>query len=360
MIAADPSLTPAAGDAAVTARQLLTYYPGTANATEAGPIKVGGGDEVTGIEWPIVRGGTYKITGTVVDSRGQPLAGASVTVMARVSDGGFRGTGVEAATDGTFAARNVVAGDYFPVVRPTFLTKDMPPDAEFAVHPVTVNADVEGVLLTTRRGATVTGTVTFDAASGASPSRTTVIAMTVDQQPRPTGLPPSSPIASDGAFRLEHVFGSVLLRVSGATGWTLESVTADGKDVTDVPTDFGSATSLVTIVMTKRGATLSGVVLDADRNPIPDATVLLFGEPPSTWHMRYSTTRSAISEAGGRFTLTAVRPGAYFVVAVRRADLPGASLTASDFERLSKLAARVELRDGQTRTLDLETIPSPR
>ncbi len=282
-------------------------------------------------------------------------------MLARYGPSGFTGSGVRTAADGAFTARNIVAGEYFLVVRPSLMTtKDTPPNAEFAVHPIVVSGDLDGLLLTTRRGATISGTVAFDPASGSQPTRATVLPVSVDQQPRPTGLPPSSPIGESGAFRLDHVFGPLLLRVSGAAGWSLESVTADGKDITDVSTDFGSGMSGVTIVLTKQGATLSGVVLDADGKPTREASVLVFGEAASAWHLRYSTTRTVTPEPDGRFTLAAIRPGTYFAIALRREDIlsdaPGSfrRVTPADFERLAKLATRVELRNGATRTVSLE------
>jgi hypothetical protein len=360
VIAADPwGSTPHPWDAAVTNRILVTYYPGTANAGEAAPIKIAVGQEVTGLEFPVVRGGTFRISGTVVDSRGQPVAGTSVSAMARTSDTGFTGSGVTTAADGTFTARNVVAGDYFLVVKPSVTTKQMPPGAEFAVRPVGVYADVDGVLLTTRKGATISGTVTFDAASPPAASRATVLPVSLNQQPRPT-MSPSGAIADGGSFRLEHVFGPVLLRVSGMTGWWLKSVTADGKDITDVPTDFDSGSVGVVVTMTKSGATLSGVVLDSGGTPTLDAAVLLFGEAASSWHARYSTTRSVTAEVDGRYTLPAIRPGKYFVIALPRGAQPLGSSQPSDFGRLAKHASRVELRDGQIHTLDLKTGVLPR
>jgi len=236
----------------------------------------------------------------------------------------------------------------------------LPATAEFAVHPIAVYGDTEGVLLTTRPGATISGRVTFDAASEPKPLRATVLPISVDQQPRPTGLPPSSAIADGGSFRLEHVFGPTLLRVSGAPGWALKSVTVDGKDVTDVATDFGSGTSGVTLTMTKQGATLIGVVLDAEGKPARDAGILLFGEAESSWHPRYSTTQSATVGADGRYTIAAIRAGKYFVVALPREGRLPTGAAASDFERVSKHAARVELRDGEQRTLDLKTVVLPR
>jgi protocatechuate 3,4-dioxygenase beta subunit len=358
IIAADPASLPYAGDAAVPSRQLMTYYPGTPNAAEATRLTVAHGAELSGIDMPIVRGGTYRITGTVIDSRGQPLADTFVLVMAREGDSGFSGSGVKTAADGTFTARNVAAGDYFLVVKPLLTTKAMPAGSEFAVQAISVSGDVEGVALTTRPGATITGRVSFD--GDRPPARVSVIPMFVDRQPRPTGLPPSSPVADDGAFRLEHVFGPALLRVSGAAGWYIDTVTVDGKEITDTPIDFGTATSDVVITMAKRGATLAGVALDSDGKPTSDAMVVLFGETESAWQPRHSATRTATVEADGRFSLSPVRPGKYFAVAVPRQGLRLDTTTSADFERLAKSATKVELRDGQSQTVTLTVVAPTR
>ena len=71
-----PPPAPAAHSAIV-----LTFYPGTTNSLGAQSIRVGAGAEVANIEFAMQAAPAFRISGTVVDEEGNPVAGAMVALV---------------------------------------------------------------------------------------------------------------------------------------------------------------------------------------------------------------------------------------------------------------------------------------
>src|SRR5205085_3350447 len=74
---------PLVADAATDAGEdlLPTYYPGTVNAAQAQPITVGISQE-SSAHFAMVPGRNVRISGTVVDSTGRPVAGRKLNLFA--------------------------------------------------------------------------------------------------------------------------------------------------------------------------------------------------------------------------------------------------------------------------------------
>ena len=89
-----------------------TYYPGTANVTEAQRLTLALGEEQSGINLTIVPVRAARITGRVMGSNGMPLR-AQVSLTSPMGQG-FAPTGGRngSAADGTFTLNNIPPGDY--------------------------------------------------------------------------------------------------------------------------------------------------------------------------------------------------------------------------------------------------------
>src|SRR5262249_36319993 len=98
-----------------------TYFGGTTSIGDAQKIKVGLGQEVSGIDFPMVPGRAGTIKGTATTSFGQALGGESVNINqefvgpGQSSSFGFGGGKV--AADGTFTVKDVAPGEYKLSVR---------------------------------------------------------------------------------------------------------------------------------------------------------------------------------------------------------------------------------------------------
>jgi hypothetical protein len=178
-----------------------------------------------------------------------------------------------------------------------------------------------------------------------------------ETMPAPLGRPPVRSDA-DGRFTLENLFGSVLVRVSGGSGWWLDRVLLDSTDITDVPMELPASSDRLVVVLTREGASLSGATTTADGKPAVDASVVVFSADEARWQPRASTTRTAVA-ADGKYLIQALKPGRYLAMAVPRNTL---TLSAGPeyFKLLAEHATPVVLGDREQKTLNLQVVTLPR
>jgi hypothetical protein len=87
-----------------------SYYPGAIAPGEAQRIKVGVGQEVGNIDFALVPGRTSRVSGTVFNAAGMPLAGESVSLSQLVLGPGMNSIFPSSNTaktgpDGRFSGR---------------------------------------------------------------------------------------------------------------------------------------------------------------------------------------------------------------------------------------------------------------
>ena len=336
----------------------LTYAPGTPVRAEAMRLRVGRGTEVAA-DIRLTETRVYSISGTVSNSKGEVVR---TSVMLNRSDGsGPPGFGAMVTPNGAFVIRNVPPGEYDVIARYSApADPSVPrPDAnqELATVKVDVSTgDVEGLVLVTRPGATVTGDVVFDdpLPQGAHAN---LFAQSADRRPF-MGAPMIE--LKEKTFTMRSVFGPVLLRgsVAAGPGWGLKAVLLNGKDITDVPTTFTASDSgHLQVVFTARAPGLEGLVLDDAGKPTMEATILVFGQDPATWQSRSSFVRTTRAIKDGKYGLNGLREGRYFAVAVPLdITVNIMQLNTELLENLSKVATPVLLNAGEKRTLDLTVV----
>jgi hypothetical protein len=254
--------------------------------------------------------------------------------------------------------RQVPPGAYELTVRHT-PNPAVPAIVELARTRVDVVAgDVEGVVLATRAGESVTGQVVYD--DGISEGRTprVTVASTVTR----TNMPAPVVEVADQTFSVRNIFDPVVIRGSVSAprtaNWSLKAVLLDGRDVTDVPTVFTAAHSgRLQVVFTTRAATVEGTVTGDGGAPADDCAIVLFIDDPARWTPLSTAIRVTSPAGGGRFTFRGVPEGQYRVVAAS-GDLqlsPGAPDEAL-LERLRKVSTPVVVSGAETRTIDLRVV----
>ena len=125
-------------------------------------------------------------------------------------------------------------------------------------------------------------------------------------------------------------------------------------------TDFDASSdpAELEIIMSNRGAVLTGRVTDDAGNPVRGARVLVLSTNPDRWTelSAYSAARRATSSADGSYRFGPQREGDYFVAALPSvADEP----PAGDRERLTRIAGmaeRITLAPNEERSIDLRVI----
>ena len=197
-----------------------TYYPGTTDEAAAQKVAVGMSQTVSEINIRLLPTQLATVSGTAVDSRGQPLTGGFVNLQRRGGLAGIGGGGGgPVKRDGSFSITNVAPGEYVaranapgpppvrtPPATPGGLRTLLPTLPEFSVAVVTVNgADITGILLAPIAPVSVKGRVVFDdpaAAQSITASTIRVTAQALGQDNLlPTGPPPA--LADDFTFELK-------------------------------------------------------------------------------------------------------------------------------------------------------------
>jgi hypothetical protein len=329
-----------------------TYYPGTANVAEAGRIACATGQDVAGIDFALSVVPTLGVSGTVRDSSGKaPASGfAMLTSLEDVSGlGASVGTGAQLKPDGSFVIGDVVPGDYLLRV-----VTSSAPEGEVALMPVTVSGPVAGLSVRTSKPGVASGRVVPDAGlSFDMPLNQVSISAVRSESLAPASGTGSTRANADGTFEIRGLHGPWMLRAI-APNWTLKAVRLAGTDVTDVPVAFriNANVSGLELVLTNRQSSLAGTVTGADGKPVRDYTLLLFAQDPAKWHWNSRFLLTTRPDQAGRFKVTSVPPGAYYVVAVRDAD-PEEWADPENLDRLKTSATKVTIAEGEAKTIDL-------
>ena len=145
-----------------------------------------------------------------------------------------------------------------------------------------------------------------------------------------------------------------MFRVGAGPAWTLKSVSREGTDITDAPSDLTGpdGVSGVTLVLTDKLTDVSGQVTDGRGQPLKAFLVVVQpGEPKSSAALtRY--LRPVRPEQDGRFRVRGLPPGDYFATAVESLE-QGRQFGPDVQARLRDTARRFTVREGETVVLDL-------
>jgi len=334
-----------------------TYYPGTPDAAQAQRVTVGLTDEMSGISFSMLAVRLARISGMVLDSQGVPLGRAAVTLQP--SGGGPARSGIGGASavrDGMFTIDEVPPGSYILQVRTGGRGRGgRGGSGEFARVPVGVNgADIDQLIVATTPGATVSGVVTFDA-SGTEPSsgRLSINAISTDAEPLGAQ---GGRVEDDGSFQLRGLGGGYLFRVNNVpSGWMLESVSLNGRDITDTPYEFsgGSTVDGLKIELTDKVTQIDGSAVGSRGEPVGGYTAVVFAQDSELWGSRSRHVRAARPDQEGRFEIVGLPPGRYFAVAVEYLQ-QGSESDPYLLEELSSNASSFTLDAGETYQLELK------
>jgi hypothetical protein len=341
---------------------MTTYYPGTPDEGAAQRVRARTGGETPGLEIRMATGRLFRISGVITDSQGRPGGRAGGQLYKGAVTGGSS-YGFSTDEQGRFQMRNIAPGEYRLIVRGLRVPNgdgQQNDSAEMANMPVTVASDVEGLVVMTGPGATITGQVVFETGPpqlgpGQSSFQLRVSGMPGDPQgSMGMPMPPPAVVNPDLTFTMKNLFGDLLLRSSGP-GMYLKSVTAGGQDVTDTPHQFRNGEQ-VTIVMATRASMLEGTVSDAAGKPSLEAAILVFSEEKQGWRPNATRTRRSGVDPTGKYHIMGLLPGRYFIVAVPRERLntPPSMQDAAFFEQLAKEATPFVIGEDEQRQVDLK------
>ena len=368
-----------------------TFHPNSPTIARATAVTVTSGEDKTGvdIDAPLVR--VARVSGTIVGAP-NPILAQSVRLLP--ADESIEGTPISQLSpmlvqpDGRFDFARVPPGQYVLRVQHSVTAARggapsgsalqliggargaamasqntgalLPDQAQlWAAQPVTVTPDgITGLVVPLRSGASVGGRLQF---VGNSPQPTpevlgrgSVLLQTSDVDL--SGFSPlvvGGRVGGDGTFRIDGVPpGRYSVLMTSLPGWpTVQLVTIDGIDVTDLPFDVGEKdiASMAITFSDARVAILTGTVV-GEMAATHDVSVMVFPTDRRYWSdLRASRRRltTAAVNAKGAFKTTALPAGEYFYALVPDEKAAESTQSAAVFESLSRTAARLTLSPGQ-------------
>ena len=326
------------------------------------------------IDFALIPGRAATVSGTALDSKGQPFPMVVLATEIRSERGGFFGSAgnTRVAADGTFTLRNVAPGTY--KLRATRTD----PNPEVASLPVVVDGADLTVTLTGSAGGTVSGTVVVDEGVTAPMPRAQIsIAEPVLGQPEALGAfqgryTPVVPSTADGAFTVKNVFGPALIDVAVPDGWMVKAITREGVDIAARPVELRNAEQLsnVRVVLTNIVTRLSGRLVDEKGAATAEGSVVVFAANPEKWTERSPFVRVTRPDQQGRFEVKGLPAGDYLAVAIdyieeyldpfdQRGGRAGAWNDPDYLEGLRRIARKITLAAGKTESLTLTVVPAP-
>jgi len=345
-----------------------TFYPGTTEAGDARPIRVGFGETVSSIAFTLIPAPMARVSGTLVAIDGSPVTRASVMLVPSDHQGTIALTVGQAGAerDGTFAFRNVPPGSYalqafgppVPGGNPGGLGH-----ATFGWLPITVNGgDLTNLVVRVSAGTNARGRIVFDDEDGRpKPEDILVFPRPIEFNSAPLvgGGPAPSVVRDDFTFEVRAMNGLRVLQVEvRVPGWSLKRATLDGKDVTDAPLDFRTKdVDGLEVLLTRKGATVSGSVTDASGAPVTEYAVVVFAEEPSRWAFPSRFVAVTRPSQDGRFKVEGLPPANYFAAAVP--SVAGREQPPEFLESLVRGATRVTLGEAEAKTVTLKIVKTP-
>jgi protocatechuate 3,4-dioxygenase beta subunit len=380
------------------------YYPGTPDAASAATVTVASGEERSGVDLSIAFVPTARVTGSVLDPDGRPFQGAQLSVGPAGGPSDFASlilfaggrSGARSGADGAFSLGGVTPGQYTLTARASPRTGNAPAASPaeamlaaarmlggstgtatwWASTDLTIEGrDVSDLVLRLQPGMTVSGKIEFDSSAAQTPD---VTKMRLSLMTPPSGSSPfdlaatmliggtQATIAADGTFTFRGVTpGKYRLSVSGmgmvlgqavtGSGWTLKSAMLNGRDIADVPVEIKpneDATGLV-VTVTDRPTEVSGAVIDQAGRPAPGFPIIVFSTDRAYWTVGSRRIQQARPSSDGKYKLTGLPAGEYYVCAVTDLD-PTQLYDPAFLETLSGGSFKITLADGEKKTQDLK------
>ena len=289
-----------------------TYYPGTADRSQAMPIQLHAGDEFPA-NFSLTPGPSLSIRGQVVNLPPR----TSATIMLQSRDFRLVTSGTEVHKDGTFVIRDVSPGSYLVLASVEGSSVPMIARQDLEVG----SSNVDGLRLSPQPGATVRGRLRLESAGKRfDPDQVYLVLQPVDGQDDEVAIPGANfsnlaHVAAGGEFVWRDVPpGNYYVQIVGnGSGvnedWFLKTVLSGTREVSESGVAVSGGTVLLDLVASANGAVVDGVVVDSKDQPVANAVVVAV--PESRLRGRVDQYRQTVSDQNGHFTLRGIRGGTY-------------------------------------------------
>jgi len=364
---------------------LPAFYPGVLDASSASVIELGAGAELGGMDIVIPRITAYHVRGRIVEAAtGQPPKSASVLIAPKKAEqfefgfDGSDGTQYNSRT-GEFELHNVIPGSYWlsaasqnqfnaPISPDQLADVRTGADVFNAVFSsststqiaVEINSeDVNGVVLTLTKGATVPVRISIEGADLTSIKGWEDIRLSLVPVLPVMSYRRSSHPSADGMERFDNVSpGQYTVDVESPPSANLyvKEVQYGRSDALTTPVEIGDqAPSAITVLMSPNGGQVEGRLTDAQSQPVSGVDVVLIPDDRD----RSRLFKTAVTDRDGHFIFRAIAPGGYKVFSWEDLEADGYynKQVLSKYETQGK---PVRVQEALKQTVDVKTIPPPK
>ena len=308
-----------ASEAQPETRYVNTYYPGTADGSQASLVALKAGDEMP-VNLTLVPTRTYRVRGIVTGL----LPGQRGTVEL-TSKAGDSALGGEVGSDGTFEIHGASTGSY---VLKAYTTAES--SVLSARQDVTVAAaDVDGLKLVPMPAFAVTGHLRADARGDAQTpidlSQYSVNLRLADVSDdseffmSQDSFGENAQVDRQGNFTWKDVNpGNYVLRLYGGNGQDSFFLKSARVGVNSIDVSFAlSGPAVLDLVVSAKGAVIDGVVTDRDQqgNDAPVSNVEVVAVPEEKYRKIPERFGDGATDQFGRFAIRGLAPGTYTLFA---------------------------------------------
>jgi hypothetical protein len=339
------------------------FFPGSASADMAVPIRLRPGEERSGIDFTVQLTRMATVEGLLI---GADAADAALF---------FNPVGVQLPSlmgnTPTFSSKAEPGGRAFEYAgvtpgRYTITAQARSGTAWARAEVIVTGDDVSGVTLALQPSLRITGQVVFKGSSLAAPEN---IAAVVVRLTAANGLGQSSAgstrmgnpliqpgrVQADGRFEISGVLPDVYrltANVPGAAGWWLRSAVANGRDLLDTMVEVTGDITDAVLTFSDQRASLSGQLITSGGPPAAPYFIVAFPSDRTLWLPLARRIVSTRADTSGRWNLRDLPPGEYLLAALT--DLAPDELSDATFlEQLVPSALKVVLADGENKVQDL-------
>jgi hypothetical protein len=335
----------------------LTFYPGTADQRQAGMVRVtGGSTSIAGFTLLVSR--SYRVSGKV-----QVAENPRNVQMFLISTNG-QTEAQQLGDGGQFEFRNIMPGTYVAqIVDMSTVADGQPPETHSRIigSPIVVSdADVTGLQLQPQAGGSVSGKVRTEDGEALDWNYLNVSLVRVaegDELPQMADLGATggnTPLAEDGSFAIKDVAGGRYEVFLGGSSdkvrdYYLKSVLLNGTDVVESGFNVDGSISL-DVVLSSKGASIEGTVVDASGNGVADASVVSLPASGASGKLgRPDAYETEKTDANGHFLMRGLIPGSYVIVALEEFQTDPRNV--GFFSKYADKGARVDLDEGETKDI---------
>lgn len=349
-----------ANEKPASASYQTTYFPGTAERSQAAPIQLRAGDEFP-INFSLTPSPSLSIRGSVVNLP----ARSSAAIMVQSHDFNLVLNGAEMHKDGTFIIRDVAPGTY--TILATVENSAIPMMARQSLQ-VSGN-NVDDLRLAPQPGGWIHGRLRVESKSGSARLEDGQIFLALhpidgDEETLTmflggAGFNSLIHVAENGFFEWKGVPpGTYYVELAGNPGsnkdWFLKSVDAGGHNTSDSEINVNGGAVVVDLVASANGAVVDGIVADDKGQPVANAVIVAV--PDARLRSRVDRYRKTVSDQSGHFTLHGVPPGNYTVLAWESVE--GDAYYNADFVKTYEAqGSALRLTEGERKNLQLQAIP---